>query len=99
MSVTALMAELGRRRVDSVYLEAGGHLAASFLAAGCIDKVEAFIAPVIVGADSAPSPVMGERDTLRRLHSTHVSRSGDDTLVEGLLRGSHRQKIFQKRGK
>ena len=99
VSVTALMAELGRRRVDSVYLEAGGHLAASFLAAGCIDKVEAFIAPVIVGADSAPSPVMGEQGTLRRLHSTHVSRSGDDTLVEGLLRGSHRQKIFQKRGK
>jgi diaminohydroxyphosphoribosylaminopyrimidine deaminase/5-amino-6-(5-phosphoribosylamino)uracil reductase len=96
VSVAALMAELGRRGVDSVYLEAGGRLAASFLAAGCIDKVEAFIAPVIVGADSAPSPVMGETGTLRRLHSTHVTRCGDDVLFEGLFEELSQTKDFSE---
>jgi diaminohydroxyphosphoribosylaminopyrimidine deaminase/5-amino-6-(5-phosphoribosylamino)uracil reductase len=58
---------------------------------GLIDKVVAFVAPMIIGGASAPGPVNGlgaERmaDVLR-LNRVKVLRFGDDVAVTGYARG------------
>ncbi|MCI1935471.1 MAG: bifunctional diaminohydroxyphosphoribosylaminopyrimidine deaminase/5-amino-6-(5-phosphoribosylamino)uracil reductase RibD [Bifidobacteriaceae bacterium] len=85
VSVTALMDYLGHRRVDSALLECGGRLSAAFLRAGKVNKVEAFIAPKIVGNALSPSPVAGHAvlDPLPHLHDVQVSRCGHDVVIEG----------------
>ena len=52
-----------------------------------MDRVMAFIAPVIIGGREAPTPVEGDgfpdlADALR-LHHIGVERLGDDLLVTG----------------
>jgi diaminohydroxyphosphoribosylaminopyrimidine deaminase/5-amino-6-(5-phosphoribosylamino)uracil reductase len=51
--------ELGRRRMTNVLVEAGGQVLGSFFDHGLINEVHAFIAPKLVGGQSAPSPIGG----------------------------------------
>lgn len=49
----AALSELGHRlgrRLDRLYIEGGGQLAASFIAAGRVDRLEWFRAPIVLGA-------------------------------------------------
>ena len=55
--VRALLAELGQRRWTNLLVEGGSAVLGSFLAAGAIDEVWAFVAPRLVGGQSAPGPV------------------------------------------
>lgn len=85
-----LLKELGNRGIDSVLVEGGGTVAASFLEADLVDKVAFFIAPVIIGGKMASTPVMGEgaewiRDG-RRLKYKDIKTFGEDVLVEGYIR-------------
>lgn len=41
--------------VDDLMIEGGGRVAASCLAAGCIDRIEWFRAPILLGADGRPA--------------------------------------------
>jgi diaminohydroxyphosphoribosylaminopyrimidine deaminase/5-amino-6-(5-phosphoribosylamino)uracil reductase len=50
LDIGALLAALDRRAVRSVLLEGGPTLAAAFTAAGALDKVVGYIAPVLLGA-------------------------------------------------
>ena len=90
VDLSVLMQELGKRGITSVLLEGGGTLAASLLEAGYIDKVIAFVAPIIVGGDAAPSPIDGcGIDKLAdavRIHNIKIHRIGSDVVVEGYLR-------------
>jgi diaminohydroxyphosphoribosylaminopyrimidine deaminase/5-amino-6-(5-phosphoribosylamino)uracil reductase len=40
--------------VDRLLIEGGGRIAASCLAAGCIDRIEWFRAPILLGAEGRP---------------------------------------------
>ncbi len=51
----AVLEVLGGRGVESVMLECGAELAASFMAAGLIDRIEWFRAPLIIGGDGLPA--------------------------------------------
>ncbi len=89
VDLLALARQLAARGVLSVLIEAGGRLAAAALAAGIVDKVLFFIAPMIVGGESAPTAVEG-KGTARladafRLERLSVRRLGRDTLIEGYL--------------
>ena len=55
-----LMAKLGEREICSVFVEGGGRVNFSLLAAGLVDKVQAFIAPKLIGGREALTPVEGE---------------------------------------
>mgnify|MGYP000983479005 CR=1 FL=1 len=55
-----LMQELGRQEITSVFVEGGGTIHFSLLAAGLIDKVHAFIAPKLIGGRDARTAVEGE---------------------------------------
>ena len=83
-----LLEELGKRDILSVLVEGGGTLIAGFVEAGLVDKVAAFVAPLIIGGNG-PSPVEGTG--VARLadapHLTQVSirQVGRDVLIEGTL--------------
>jgi diaminohydroxyphosphoribosylaminopyrimidine deaminase/5-amino-6-(5-phosphoribosylamino)uracil reductase len=84
-----LMEELGKRGIDSLLVEGGGTVAASFLEEGLIDKAAIFIAPVIIGGEAAPTPVMGTGVDLisdgYRLKHQSITIFGQDVLVEGYI--------------
>lgn len=53
-SVAAGLSVLRRRGVTSVLIEGGGQVAASFLRAGLVDRLEWFRAPVLLGGEGRP---------------------------------------------
>lgn len=79
----AVLAELWRRGKRHVLLEGGPHLAASFLDAGLVDEVLAYVAPTLLGA--GPSALAGGR--VRTLADAHraelvdVTRLGPDVRL------------------
>ncbi len=79
-----LASDLG---VTSLFVEGGATLLGSLFDLGAVDKVIAFVSPVIVGGQAAPSPVSGagfERmaDTLR-LERVRWDRYGRDMAITG----------------
>lgn len=89
VDLAALMDALGRRGVLNLLVEGGGDLAGGALAAGVVDRVMLFYAPLIIGGRDAVPAVGGEgaecvADALR-LHDVTTRRIGDDLLIEGSL--------------
>lgn len=89
LSPATVMAYLYDRSCLSVLWECGGILAARAIAEGSVQKILAFIAPKIIGGETAPSPVgdlgltkMTEALTLEKLT---VRSIGSDYLIEGYL--------------
>ncbi len=85
-----LLAQLGRRGVQSILLEGGAQLNAAFLKAGLIDRVMVFVAPKIIGGSSGYGIFAGEgvarlADALP-LHDIRFRQFGDDVLIEGEVR-------------
>ncbi len=83
----AVLAELGQQDVVSLLVEGGGMVLGSFFDAELVDKVYAFIAPVIIGGGQAPSPVAG-RGVSRmaeawQLERIQTHRYGLDWLIVG----------------
>lgn len=84
-----LLAELGRREITSVLVEGGSTLLGSFFDQGLVDKVVAFIAPVILGGKEAKLAVAGrganEIAQALRLSHVKVERCGDDVMICGYV--------------
>lgn len=93
VDLAALMDELGRREVTSVLLEGGPTLAAAALDAGLVDKVAAFVAPLLLGGAAAPGPVGGTGVPTPaeglRLERVRVRRVGGDLLITGYPAAGH----------
>ena len=85
-----LLDELGRRDVLNLLVEGGGKVLGSFFDAGLVDRVEAFVAPVVFGGASAPGPVAGTGlESLAQALSARRSRvttAGADAHVTAILR-------------
>jgi len=92
----AALDELGRRDVQSLLLEGGPRLAASFFDAGEIDEARLFIAPLLLGGADAP-PVIGGGDAQNAQDAGRVAEAlrplatttelvGEDLLVRARLR-------------
>ena len=84
-----LLDELGRRGILSLLVEGGSEVHASFFARGLVDKVHAFVAPILIGGRDAPGPVGGhgiERlaDAIP-LRDVETSRLGGDLVVTGYV--------------
>lgn len=84
-----LLKALGEREITSVLVEGGGILLGSLFDSGLIDKVVAFIAPIIIGGSEAKTAVSGKgvskvADSLR-LERISVERFGDDLMVSGYI--------------
>jgi len=87
VDLKALLAFLGQREVTSVFVEGGGTLLGSFFDQGLVDKVVAFIAPVIIGGAAATPAVGGQGSTTLaealRLQNVQTERVGEDIMVVG----------------
>ena len=79
--------ELG---ITSILIEGGSEIAASSLAAGIVDKLVLFIAPLLIGGREAPPVIggvgVGPLADAARLSDVRWSAVGDDLMVEGYLR-------------
>jgi diaminohydroxyphosphoribosylaminopyrimidine deaminase/5-amino-6-(5-phosphoribosylamino)uracil reductase len=64
IDLNALMAELGKLKIDGILLEGGGTLNYSALKAGIVDEVISYIAPKMIGGESAKTPVEGDGEEL-----------------------------------
>ena len=88
--LAALLAELGRREITSVFVEGGGALLGSLFDEGLVDRVVGFVAPVIIGGAGALSPVGGSGAArmadVVRLSGARVERIGEDVVVMGWVR-------------
>ena len=74
---------LAAEGVQSLLLEGGPTLATAFLAAGLVDKLLLFVAPVLAGQGPR---VLGDLDAPLELLHLHAEASGEDVLLEAYLR-------------
>jgi diaminohydroxyphosphoribosylaminopyrimidine deaminase/5-amino-6-(5-phosphoribosylamino)uracil reductase len=84
-----LLDELGTRGLDEILVEGGSRLLGAFFDAGLIDRVAAFVAPLVVGGAAAPGPVGGRgcesMAEAQRLSDVRLTVLDEDVLLEGAL--------------
>ncbi|MGL5435106.1 MAG: bifunctional diaminohydroxyphosphoribosylaminopyrimidine deaminase/5-amino-6-(5-phosphoribosylamino)uracil reductase RibD [Lachnospiraceae bacterium] len=82
----ALMKLLGRHQIDSVFMEGGAALNWSALSSGIVNKLQVYMAPLVLGGDIAKGPVGGKGaaspDQAFRMGTPEFSRLGTDWLLE-----------------
>ena len=82
-----VLADLGQRGVVHLLVEGGGKILGSLFDGGLVDKVHAFVAPVIIGGMEAASPVEGTGAEMMvhamRLEKSSITQIGPDWLVTG----------------
>lgn len=83
LDIPALLAALHARGVRSVLLEGGPTLAGAFVAAGTVDKVVGYLAPVLLGAGPAALADAGISTIAQalRLDVTETVRIGPDLRI------------------
>lgn len=89
VDLQALLKELGKREITGVLVEGGGTLLGSFFDSGLVDKVVAFIAPLIIGGKDAKSAIEGygvdKVGQAFRLDRVRIERVADDLLLQGYV--------------
>jgi diaminohydroxyphosphoribosylaminopyrimidine deaminase/5-amino-6-(5-phosphoribosylamino)uracil reductase len=87
VSLAALLTTLGRREITSLLVEGGGTVLGGFFAWGLVNKILAFVAPLIIGGRDAPTPVGGAGVAhiaeAWRLERVQTQRLGPDVLISG----------------
>ena len=77
---------LAQKELNSILIEGGGEINSSALESGIVDRIFAFISPILVGGQQAPSPIGGEGvakiTKAMRLDNMKVILIGDDLMVE-----------------
>lgn len=88
-SPLAVLEALGDRGIQSVLIEGGATVSGCFRDAGLIDEMWTFIAPTVIGGESAKSAYSATgSDTLSdatQLHDVHVENVGRDVLIRGCV--------------
>jgi diaminohydroxyphosphoribosylaminopyrimidine deaminase / 5-amino-6-(5-phosphoribosylamino)uracil reductase len=87
VSLEGVLLGLAARGVLSVLVEGGAAVHGAFIETGAVDKILAYVAPVVVVGGPAPSAGAGVRAMAdaRRLGSVTVRRFGDDVLIEAYV--------------
>jgi diaminohydroxyphosphoribosylaminopyrimidine deaminase/5-amino-6-(5-phosphoribosylamino)uracil reductase len=89
-SVSALLRELGDRRMTNVLVEGGAGVLGSFHDADLIDELHVYIAPKLIGGDAALAPVGGSGlagvgNPRRPIVGCREERFGEDRYVNARL--------------
>jgi diaminohydroxyphosphoribosylaminopyrimidine deaminase/5-amino-6-(5-phosphoribosylamino)uracil reductase len=87
LDLRELLTVLAKREITSILVEAGGILLGSLFDQGLVDKVVAFLAPIVIGGQEARPAVAGRgieklSDGIR-LKQVRVERVGEDIMVVG----------------
>ena len=87
VNLTGLLEYLGSQGIVSILVEGGGAVLGATLDAGLIDKVHAFVAPMLIGGAAASSPIGGAGATVMadvwRLERACLEQIGPDWLITG----------------
>jgi diaminohydroxyphosphoribosylaminopyrimidine deaminase/5-amino-6-(5-phosphoribosylamino)uracil reductase len=87
VDLPALMAELARRQINEVHVEAGFRLNGSLARAGVIDELLVYLAPMLIG--EAPGmlhlPALADLAQAQRLVFREVAMVGEDVRVRARL--------------
>ena len=87
----AVLADLYGRGIQSVLVEGGGEVLASFVASGLYDRVMVDCAPLLIGGKGAPGPLAGEGfaelDLAARLEGFEAGKQGGDLILTALRKG------------
>lgn len=82
-----LMHRLGTAKISSLIVEGGAELAWSMLSAGLVQRVQAYIAPRLLGGAAAKSPIGGQGyphpDMAAKLANVEITNINGDYLLEG----------------
>jgi diaminohydroxyphosphoribosylaminopyrimidine deaminase/5-amino-6-(5-phosphoribosylamino)uracil reductase len=84
IDLAALLAELGRREINVLLVEGGPTLSGALLAAGLVDELVIYQAPLILGSATrrfALTPGLQKLADGRRLHVTDRRQIGTDTRI------------------
>ena len=86
VNLPQLMERLGEMQLDSILLEGGGTLNWAALESGIVQKVQAYIAPKLLGGRTAKTPVEGTGvptpDQAFFLRNSKITQLGEDFLIE-----------------
>lgn len=89
VDLAALVHYLGQQKMTSLLVEGGSSIIGSMFDCGLVDKVIAFIAPMVIGGSTALTPVGGtgaaSLDNACRLENIQVSRFDNDTAITGYV--------------
>ena len=90
LDLKRLLKALGEREITSVLVEGGGILLGSLFDNGLVDKVIAFIAPIIIGGEEAKTAVAGKgigkvMDAIK-LERISVEKFGEDLMISGYVK-------------
>jgi diaminohydroxyphosphoribosylaminopyrimidine deaminase/5-amino-6-(5-phosphoribosylamino)uracil reductase len=90
VDIDDLLDKLGERQVMSLLVEGGPSVLGSFVDAGAVDKLHAFVAPILIGGVGA-RPSVGARGVAEltdalRLEDLEVEKVGADLLLTGYPR-------------
>ncbi len=87
----AVLADLYGRGIQSVLVEGGGEVLASFVESGCYDRVMVDCAPLLIGGKGAPGPLAGEGfadlDLAARLEGFEAGKQGGDLILRAYRKG------------
>lgn len=90
-----VMAELGRRRIDSVIVEGGGTLHGTVLKSGLVQKIYCYLAPKLIGGRDARSPVEGDGFSRMKealaVSDIEILPLGEDICISGHVRAEEKE--------
>ena len=83
VDLAAMVADLGRREINEVHVEAGEKLNASLLAAGLVDELLVYVAPKLLGSGRGLAAIapLARLDDAPGFAFVDVARVGDDLRV------------------
>lgn len=84
--------KLGELNIDSILIEGGSSLNFSAINENIVDKIQVYVAPIILGGESSKTSIGGQGvDDIKeasKLHRLEYKQVGSDILIEGYLKGS-----------
>ncbi len=88
ITLELMLNELGKREINSIFVEGGSKILSSFLESKLVDKIHAFISPKILGSGIS-SFNFGRPDKISqaiKLKSVNKKAFSDDVLLTGYVR-------------
>jgi diaminohydroxyphosphoribosylaminopyrimidine deaminase/5-amino-6-(5-phosphoribosylamino)uracil reductase len=91
VDLPALIAELGRRDINELHVEAGLKLNGSLLREGCVDELLVYLAPAVLGPGQGmfALPALASLDERLALKFFDVRRVGPDLRILARTGGTH----------
>lgn len=81
LDLRAVLRDLGQREINEIWVEAGPRLGGALLAAGLVDELIVYLAPMLLGESARPLAILPELERLdqaRRWRWRDVRRVGED---------------------